>query len=261
MPRLGALAVLSMFCAPASYAQPPAEMVGQAQVACVPADWHADLVAQCPGLPSQHSAEPESLPKLRPHGFDHVVAAPAREDERGEGFYVFGETRNNHAGPYLAYAPIAALDETRQWEIFTGRGLSGSVNWVSAHRWQNHLDESGNWSPGAKATVFAPDEAAGLCGNYQAEWNGGLRRWLMFYNCGGDGRVRVAAKAWGPWSDPVVVFGSGGEFSAPKFIVSENVAADGAQGFRDTRIFWLVIGGKAARTSVLSVVLRQEGAE
>jgi hypothetical protein len=242
----------------AGFAQPPVELVGPSEQVCS-TDLHLGGDNSCPLLPLARSTTylrnidgtVVSLPK----GFEMAHAVASRDDERGEGYYIFGELAGKGGAPYLAFALKDSLAFSGTWEFFTGRGLSGSTNWVGFDRWQFHTDAEGSWNPGERAKVFSPEEG---CNGFQVDWNAPLGRWLMLYGCGGAAWVRVSQKPSGPWSEPT--------------LLADHVAADGPvllsnldtigsteAGSRSTIIYWGVSMGQDARYQVMRAVLRQEG--
>jgi hypothetical protein len=243
---------LSILCG-SCFAQPPVELVGPTEHVCAAAE--NDL---CSSLLKPHASASmgglQGNAKVRPRGFESAYAVASHEDERGDGFYVFGQGQGASAGPYLAFAPKDGLQFPRSWEFFTGRGLSGSTNWVGADRWQTHSNAAGDWDPGARAKLFT---SVGNCSGFQVEWNAQLGRWLMLYGCGGGTAVRVALHASGPWSDATVLT-ENEESPGPGLMVGLAGAGPFKLGSRTTIIYWNVIAGAAARPQIMRAVLRQE---
>lgn len=243
-----------------SFAQPPVMLAGPPEPICE-TDLHLDVHGSCPMLPLAGGAivigGAEDVAVLKPKGFEVVYAVAAQDDERGEGFYVFGEVAGRNNAPYLAFAPKGGLAVPESWEFFTGRGLSGSVNWVGFNRWQRHTDADGMWNPGEKAKVFSPEK---LCGKFQVEWNVPLGRWLMLYDCGGAAWVRVAQQPSGPWSGPTMIADAsenGGRILLPNL----DAAGPADTNSRSTAIYWGVSLGYDGHYQVMRAVLRQEGAQ
>jgi len=256
--RLWVTAVFIFALTLAGFAQPPVELVGPSEQVCS-TDLHLDGDNSCPSLPRERSTTylrdlggaVNSLPK----GFDVGRAVAARDDERGEGYYVFGESDGKSGAPYLAFAPKDSLALSGTWEFFTGRGLSGSTNWVGFGRWQFHTDEEGSWNPGNRAKVFSPEQG---CGGFQVDWNASLGRWLMLYGCGGAAKVRVALKPSGPWSEPTVI-ADAVESGGPIYLPNLDSIGPVETGGRVTTIYWGFPLGIDARYQVMRAVLRQDG--
>ncbi|MDE2384899.1 MAG: hypothetical protein KGO53_09790 [Alphaproteobacteria bacterium] len=251
-PRLWWLALLVF--APPACAQPPVELVGQPELAC------AAPGAGESGCATQRTAPSGQDINAPPNGFAKLEILPAQGDERGEGFYVFGVAPLAGAAPYLAFAPAGGLSEARSWEFFTGRGLSGSVNWVSYGRWQSHGADGAPWSPGKRAALFAADEPAGSCTGYDVDWSLGLRRWLVLYSCGSEVRVRVAGAPWGPWSDATVI-ASGAGGTGAVLMAEESPPQPAASAWRLTTLYWQGVAGADGSRPVFRATLRQEGGD
>jgi Domain of unknown function (DUF4185) len=258
--RLWMTAVFIFASSGASFAQPPVDMVGVAERVCEFVS-QPDEERQCPSLPQESSTTylrnlggtVLSLPK----GFDVARAVAADDDERGEGYYIYGEGAGKDGAPYLAYAPKDGLALSGRWEFFTGRGLSGSTNWVGFNRWQLHTDAEGSWNPGNRARVFSPDEG---CSGFQVDWNAQLGRWLMLYGCDGAAKVRVALMPSGPWSEPTLL-ADAAESSGPILLPNLDAIGPTEADSRSTAIYWSVYLGRGARYQVMRAVLRQDGAQ
>jgi hypothetical protein len=192
-----------------------------------------------------------------PKGFDEGRAVTARDEERGEGYYIFGENNRNSGAPYLAFAPRGSLAFSGTWEFFTGRGLSGSTNWVGFDRWQFHTDAKGAWNPGERAKVFPPEPG---CRGFQADWNAALSRWLMLYGCGRAAKVRVALKASGPWSEATIL-SEAVEDGGPVLLTDFASVGPKQDGGRSATIYWGFPSGQEGHYVIMRSTLRQEGAE
>ena len=256
--RLWVTAVFILVLTVACFAQPPVELAGPSEQVCS-TDLHLDGDNSCPSLPLASSTTylrniggtVVSLPK----GFDVVHAVASRDDERGEGYYIFGEVAGKGGAPYLAFALKDSLAFSGTWEFFTGRGLSGSTNWVGIDRWEFHTDAEGSWNPGDKAKVFSPEQG---CSGFQVDWNAPLGRWLMLYGCGGAAWVRVSQKPSGPWSEPTWI---ADHVAANGPILLPNLDTIGPTdaGGRSTIIYWGGSLGQDARYQAMRTVLRQDG--
>ena len=248
------LAILSGSC----FAQPPVELVGPAEQVCA-SGLHLDGNTSCLPLPLARSTTFRGEIKERgsswPKGFEVAHAVVSQDDERGEGYYIFGEVVGKGGAPYLAFAPKDELLIPGSWEFFTGRGLSGSINWVGFDRWQMHTDADGTWNPGERAKVFSPEKA---CRGFQVDWNERLSRWLMLYGCGDAALVRVALKPSGPWSEPTLI-ADAAEANGPILLPNLDAIGSAEAGSRSTTIYWAVTFGHDARYQVMRAVLRQVG--
>ena len=235
-------------------AQPPVAVVGNVEQVCA----HGENQLDCAALPPPHETsylgEISGRLKFKPKGFDYAHAVAARNDERGEGFYIFGETLGASSGPYLAFAPKAELQNPRDWQFFGLRGMAGTIAWVDYDQWKSLGNAQSDRNPGDKAKLFAQ---AGNCGGFQVEWNENLRRWLMLYNCG-DSFVRVAQKAGGPWSAPTLIFKES-ESSGPELLASHDSAGPSQSESRTAIIYWEVLAGVAPQHYIYRSTLHQEG--
>lgn len=252
--RLCATAVFLLASSAAGYSQPPVLLVGLAEKVCE-ADSQLQAHGSCPVLPPTSDGT-KAVTVPTPKGFEATYAVAARDDERGDGYYVFGEVAGRSEAPYLAFAPEGGLSVPESWEFFTGRGLSGSTNWVSFNRWQRHTDSDGLWNPGERAKVFSPQKS---CGKFQVEWNAPLGRWLMLYGCESAVWVRVSQKASGPWSEATLISDLSSQGSDPVLLPQLDAAGPDMSDSRTTAIHWITAAGHDGAHQVLRAVLRQEG--
>ncbi|HEY6357491.1 MAG TPA: DUF4185 domain-containing protein, partial [Vicinamibacterales bacterium] len=144
-----------------------------------------------------------------PTGFVYATAANAQTqtDLPGAqrlGVYIFAASRYRASVPYLAYAPVDSLADTKKWRFFIGRDADGSPRWVSLEKWNQKPapPKSAVWAPPGDAEVFTPASDAERCiGEMSVTWNLPLHMWLMLYQCAGIGvQARIAPAPWGPWS-------------------------------------------------------------
>ena len=258
MIRLWVTAVFIFVLTVAGFAQPPVELVGPSEQVCS-TDLHLVGDNSCPSFPlamaTTHLGVINDGAWSRPRGFEVAHAVASRDDERGEGYYIFGEVAGKGGAPYLAFAPKGELLIPGTWEFFTGRGLSGSTNWVGFGRWQLHTDAEGSWNPGDRARVFSPEQG---CGGFQVDWNAPLGRWLMLYGCGSAAWVRVSQKPSGPWSEPTLI-DDAVESGGPILLPNSDTMGPAVAGSRSTIIYWSVSLGHGARYQAMRSVLRQDG--
>ncbi len=239
------------------FAQPSVVLVGQTDVVCSTGT-EEKLLNACPNIATSNSNiendELFDLPSTG-RGFDIVHAARAKGDGRGEGYYIFGETRAPTIGPYLAFATEDEINNPNSWEIFTGRGLAGTTNWVGYQVWSKLNTEEGTWNPGDRARLFTSEKT---CRNFRSEWNEALSRWLMLYGCSEAIWVRVAAKPAGPWSDATKLMDAqSGDI--PHLLARCQALGPQLQGSRTTTIYWHQGDGSTNNNHIYSASLRQEG--
>jgi hypothetical protein len=114
-----------------------------------------------------------------------INAAAVRKDE---GVVLFGSGDYRASSPRLAV--LADPEDRSSLRYFAG--MEGD-----APKWSAREDEA--------KPLF--DQAC--VGEISAIWNEGLKKWVMAYNCGApQSRIllRTADNAWGPWSEPQVLF-------------------------------------------------------
>ena len=249
---LGLVVFLSCPC----HAQPPVEVVGNPERVCA-THGEADSGFPCEALPEPQNLPPIVSATLRPKGFQHPEIVAGVDEEWGAGFYVLSEDPKFPGAPYLAFAPPGGLQFPQSWRFFTGRGLSGSVNWVELGRWQTHTASDGAWDPGTHARLFTESSA---CGGFQIEWNAQLARFLMLYGCD-DGKtyVRVAQHASGPWSEATALLS--GPMIAPHLLAQYTTAGPPTPGSRSTIVVWEASSERTAPREIYRSTLRQVGAE
>ncbi len=238
-------------------AQPPVEVVGNPERGCA-VDAEPDNGLACVALPKP--LELPALPKIKvgPNGFYEFEVVAGRDEEWGEGFYIFSHVHEHSGAPYLAFAPIAGLQIPQSWKFFAGRGLSGSVSWVEYERWQNHTAGDGTWDPGDHARLFSESRT---CGGIQVEWNAQLARFLMLYGCDDEeAYVRVAQHASGPWSE-ATHFSEGAKAREPHLLAGYDAVGPAQPGSRTAVVTWESIGYGANHREIRRTTVRQQGAE
>lgn len=102
-----------------------------------------------------------------------------------------GGDRYRASQPYLAVLPLSKLAESGSTQYFAGL-TPGSTT----PRWTRTEDQA------------APLFESHCVGELSAQWNSGVRKWLMLSACQ-DPRgidLRQASRPWGPWSEPQVIF-------------------------------------------------------
>jgi len=227
------LLALSLLTGPC-VAQPPVVLVGHVEQVCTADVWKA-LLEVCSNLPlTRPTMYHPDLQSPPPRGFESTSVIEAHDDERGAGYYIFGEEHGTGHAPYLAFSTKKGIAELDAWEIFIGRGLSGSVGWTSYDVWQNQTDAEGHWKPRDRTRVFSQ---LNDCSGFQVEWNEQLGRYLMFYHCSTNAVVRVSRQAWGPWSEATVLIGQS-EMGEAKLLANLDAAGPLQAGSRTATIYW-----------------------
>jgi hypothetical protein len=110
------------------------------------------------------------------------------------GVLLWGSGAYRESDPYLAWAPLAAIEQRSAWRYFAG------VDPASGRP---------RWSEGEADAV--PLFANPCIGELSAGWNPILEAWLLLYNCHEPRGIiyRVAGAPWGPWSDAALLFDPG----------------------------------------------------
>lgn len=103
--------------------------------------------------------------------------------------FVFGSGRYRASNARLAYAPSESFDELESWMYFAG--------WI---------DGKPRWEPDETLSIDLFDHP--VIGELSVAWIAPLERWVMLYNSSAPRGIvmRTARDAWGPWSEPEVVF-------------------------------------------------------
>ena len=119
------------------------------------------------------------------------VVAPEAPDGlpfRGPALLAWGSGRYRASHPYLACAPLPAVERRESWRYWSGTE-HGRPAWSADER--------------DAAPLFRHPEI----GELSVSRNAPLGLWLMLYNVGTPRGIvaRVAADPWGPWSAPTVV--------------------------------------------------------
>ena len=140
---------------------------------------------------------------------DQQVGLPAAQRL---GVLVFGVPRYRASIPYLAYAPLASLDDPTSWKFFTGLDANGQPKWVTSSVWSQNSMPASSWTPPGSPELFNVVSNAGRCvGEFSITWNPDLKKWLMLYNCERNIVARIASAPWGPWSAPAAILSVGSD--------------------------------------------------
>jgi len=195
----------------------------------------------CPETDDRNSLGTAVMAQSEDEGrtFDHVVALPtgfntpvavnpALESEvpreQRLGVFIFAGPRYRASVPYLAYVPPESLSDTNAWRFFAGRNAEGKPKWLTRSQWQGAPAAPADWRPPQGAEVFSPDSDKERCiGELSVSWNRPLHKWLMAYNCEDSGIIeaRIADAPWGPWSNPVRLLSSDGQYLCHLFMRPE----------------------------------------
>jgi hypothetical protein len=145
-----------------------------------------------------HPSNPVSFPAGRFIKVSPVIVDGADLAELGlpageKALLLFGSSVYRDSDPYLAFVPLADVENHAAWRYLAGVDGAGAPIWAT---------EQSSATPLFDAT---PDPAAeGSCiGELSVTWNEYLEKWLMLYNClprPRGIRFQVADKPWGPWS-------------------------------------------------------------
>ncbi len=171
-----------------------------------PRGWRAPYVRSVLGVSTDGGRTFTAIREFSSAKFVNVWAAVADRslvpdlpfDGAGRVLLVFGSEggdRYRASQPWLAVLPLSKLAESESTWYFAGLA-PGSAR----PDWSRSEDEA------------APLFQSQCVGELSAQWNPGVRKWLMLYACGDPGEInlRQADRPWGPWSPPQVIFGGSG---------------------------------------------------
>jgi len=127
------------------------------------------------------------------------AAIPGLPESSGQGLLVFGTGTYRRSNPYLAFVPLASVEEHSAWLFYAGLDTStvlGASPTSGLPRWS------------ADEADAAPLFDHPCLGELSAAWNADLGKWLMFYNCALPRGItmRSADRPWGSWTDGEVIF-------------------------------------------------------
>ena len=111
----------------------------------------------------------------------------------GLGLLIWGSGRYRASDVFLAFVPLAQVEDRNAVQFFAGIGLQGGPVWS--------FDEN----------QAAPLICNGSVGELCVRWSAILNRWLMTYNSGNPRGILLqrAAHPWGPWSPAEMLFNPG----------------------------------------------------
>jgi uncharacterized protein (TIGR03437 family) len=109
--------------------------------------------------------------------------------------FVFGSSwRYNRSNLYLAAFNLSDIEAgPSRWFYYAGRNAAGNL-----------------WSSDETAAAPLLDGAPNV-GNHTVIWNDALRRFVLMH---GNIVMRSSTTPWGPWSEPVVIFGPRSEWAS-----------------------------------------------
>jgi hypothetical protein len=121
---------------------------------------------------------------------------PGLPDGEGEGILVWGSGGYRRSNVYLAYIPIARIEDRSAYQYFAGIDVNGRPRWAS--------DEQ------SAVPLFLSGAMGELC----VRWNPFLRRFIILYNS--DNPLFIlehqSALPWGPWTGYQNIFDAGAAF-------------------------------------------------
>jgi hypothetical protein len=109
----------------------------------------------------------------------------------GTGLVMFGSGSYRKSSVRLAFQAAEHIKSRTSIRYFAGFDLSGQPVWSSQEE-------------EAEPLFNQP-----CVGEISVSYNRFIRKWIMLYNCGGSQRginMRTADQAWGPWSEPQIIF-------------------------------------------------------
>jgi hypothetical protein len=114
---------------------------------------------------------------------------PGLPDREGQGLLLWGSGGYRRSNVYLAYLPLARLEDRSSVRYFAGMA-SGGPRWV--------IEEA------RAQPLFLSGSVGELC----VRWNPFLRRFILLYNGGNPGFVleHQSPLPWGPWSGAQNIF-------------------------------------------------------
>ena len=125
---------------------------------------------------------------------NHVLQGLPEKD--GEGLLIWGTGEHRKSDIYLAYIPLAEIDNRSSLRFFSG----------IADEKEDHLQPI--WT--SDESMAKPLFPTGCAAEISVRWNYYLEKWIMLYNCELCNTrgviVRLADTPWGPWSAPKIIF-------------------------------------------------------
>jgi hypothetical protein len=117
-------------------------------------------------------------------------------DGEGEGILVWGSGGYRRSNVYLAYIPLARIEDRSAYQYFVGVDVNGRPRWAS--------DEE----------LAEPLFLSGAMGELCVRWNPFLRRFIILYNS--DNPLFIlehqSVLPWGPWTGYQNIFDAGAAY-------------------------------------------------
>ena len=117
-------------------------------------------------------------------------------EKAGEGLLIWGTGEHRKSDIYLAYIPLAEINNRSSLRFFSG----------IADEKEDHLQPI--WT--SDESMAKPLFPTGCAAEISVRWNYYLEKWIMLYNCELCNTrgviVRLADTPWGPWSAPKIIF-------------------------------------------------------
>ena len=117
-------------------------------------------------------------------------------EKAGEGLLIWGTGEHRKSDIYLAYIPLAEINNRSSLRFFSG----------IADEEEDHLQPI--WT--SDESMAKPLFPTGCAAEISVRWNYYLEKWIMLYNCELCNTrgviVRLADTPWGPWSAPKIIF-------------------------------------------------------
>ena len=117
-------------------------------------------------------------------------------EKAGEGLLIWGTGEHRKSDIYLAYIPLAEINNRSSLRFFSG----------IADGEEDHLQPI--WT--SDESMAKPLFPTGCAAEISVRWNYYLEKWIMLYNCELCNTrgviVRLADTPWGPWSAPKIIF-------------------------------------------------------
>jgi len=108
------------------------------------------------------------------------------------GLAIFGSGLYRESDVRLAFQTAAQIENPDEIQYFAG------LNEQNQPRWSQFEED-------ARALFHQP-----CVGEFSVSYNPFIQKWIMLYNCALENsrgiNLRTANNAWGPWSDPVIIF-------------------------------------------------------
>jgi hypothetical protein len=117
-------------------------------------------------------------------------------EKTGEGLLIWGTAEHRKSDIYLAYIPLAEINNRSSLRFFSG----------IAYEEEDHSQPL--WT--SDESLAKPLFPTGCAAELSVRWNYYLEKWIILYNCELCNTrgviVRLADTPWGPWSAPKIIF-------------------------------------------------------